>query len=256
MFIAEITLKCQVKADRVVCNDAVWSLLASLYKNGQILSDYFFAEEVRGYRAFVQLPEKNSLSKANDRKYVQQSYAELSKAGIKQSVVKILGCKSDEKSCTCGKPSSYILFTTFLDITSPVRCGDCFHSVPLYRIPPTYDETEYYDLLQWQADYQACDTLQMHCETGERFGTREISDLNSSLSKRGRKLCQKIEQSSQTPTYYYLYRSNNGRSLARERSRRCPGCGKAWLLNEPLHKLFDFRCDTCRLLSNISWNLR
>jgi predicted nucleic acid-binding Zn ribbon protein len=255
MFVAEIKLKCRAKNDRETCEDAIWGLLAALYKNGQILPDYFLAENKQGYCAFVQLPEENSLQQAHNRKYVRQSYAQLNEAGVAPPIIKILGRTPQILACACRKPASYILYTHFLDITSCLCCGDCFKFIPLYRIPPTCDDNEYYDLLQWQADYQACDTLQMHCATGERFGTRELSEVNSSLSQRGRKICQKIEQLTQTPTYYYLYRSNSGRNLAAEQSRKCPACGKAWALAEPFH-FFDFRCDPCRLLSNISWNLR
>ena len=256
MFVAEIKLKRRAKSEPEACENAVWSLLAALDKNGQILPDYFLSETNQGYQAFVQLPEIDALHQRHQRKYVRQSYAELETTGLTPPTVKVLGRVPQAAACTCHQPASYILYTNYLNTTSGLRCGDCFNFIPLYRIPPTYDDNEYFDLLQWRADFQACDTLQMHCETGERFGTREMSEVTSSLSQRGRKICQKIEQLTQTPTYYYLYRSNNGRSLAAEQNRKCPACGDAWALADPWHRLFDFRCGPCRLLSNISWNLR
>jgi predicted nucleic acid-binding Zn ribbon protein len=42
----------------------------------------------------------------------------------------------------------------------------------------------------------------------------------------------------------------------REQRRRCPLCGGAWRLEKPLHRLFDFKCDMCRLVSNLAWDVR
>jgi predicted nucleic acid-binding Zn ribbon protein len=47
-----------------------------------------------------------------------------------------------------------------------------------------------------------------------------------------------------------------GRSDRAERTRRCPSCGKAWLRKEPLHRIFDFQCRRCRLLSNVAFDVR
>jgi len=147
-----------------------------------------------------------------------------------------------------------ILFTTHLEVQSPVRCGDCFGPVPLYALPPTYNDEEHYGVVKWAADYQACDRLQMGCATGERFGLREMSHFGSSLSRRGREVCRVIERKTGTPTYYHLFRWK-GRGLAAERRRACPGCGGAWLLPARRHERFDFRCEACRLLSNIAFSL-
>ena len=56
-------------------------------------------------------------------------------------------------------------------------------------------------------------------------------------------------------TFYFLSKGR-GRSRAAEQARLCPGCGGDWLLEEPRHDCFDFRCESCRLLSNIAWTVR
>jgi predicted nucleic acid-binding Zn ribbon protein len=124
----------------------------------------------------------------------------------------------------------------------------------LYLIPHTYDD-EYYNVITWQSDYKACDSLQMGCKTGERFGSREISKIDSSLSRRGIEICNQITNLTGLPTYYYLHRYND-QKRALEEKRKCPSCGGDWLLKESLHELFDFKCDQCRLLSNISWSAK
>ena len=126
---------------------------------------------------------------------------------------------------------------------------------PLYRIPRDR-HGEQNDVMCWQSDYQACDTLQMNTATGDRFGTHQLSAVDSSLSVRGRAIARRIEEATKVPTYYYLYRYG-GRSGALERKRRCPGCGGAWLLRYGAwHDEFHFRCTRCRLLSNIAWNVQ
>ncbi len=55
--------------------------------------------------------------------------------------------------------------------------------------------------------------------------------------------------------YYYLYKYN-GKSRTIEESRKCPNCKGGWFLNEPLHGIFDFKCDKCHLVSNVAWDVR
>lgn len=82
--------------------------------------------------------------------------------------------------------------------------------------------------------------------------TAQISDETSVLATIGRDLCQQIEQRTHIPTFYYLYRLGRDEG---EYQRKCPCCGGEWKLTEPLHDIFHFRCDPCRLISNLSWEL-
>lgn len=109
------------------------------------------------------------------------------------------------------------------------------------------------DLIKWQENWQACDQLQMNGSILEQQGLAEISEFHSNLSKHGRYLAQAIEQHSQIPTYYYLYRIG-GESLQAELERKCPSCQADWKLATPLFEIFYFKCDYCRILSNLSWN--
>ncbi|RYD27709.1 MAG: hypothetical protein EOP86_24150, partial [Verrucomicrobiaceae bacterium] len=152
--------------------------------------------------------------------------------------------------CVCPSRSAFVLFTDYLasDIP-PVRCLDCFDPVALHTLPHTADG-EHLGLLWWAADYRACDTLQMHCTTGERFGEQQLRRHDSSLSRQGRDLCSQLETLTGVPVYYYLHKTRS-RSRASELQRRCPSCGSEWRLEPRLH-LFDFQCGKCRLLSNIA----
>ena len=83
--------------------------------------------------------------------------------------------------------------------------------------------------MSWQSDYQACDTLQMNCSTLEHPGLAEMSGLRSSLTQRGRKICDQIAESTGRPTYYYLFRYS-GRKDRREKRLNCPSCHRGWRL--------------------------
>jgi predicted nucleic acid-binding Zn ribbon protein len=251
VFIAEFSIsKTQKRVSTEKREEAVQWLLGALLKNGQILDDYQCTEDSNSYFAFASLPARDALDSSHNNEYVQKCYTELKEAGLRQPRIRVRG--SAESVCECPKNQWFILFTQFLSIQSPLNCGKCFRAVPLYRIPHL-SGGEYLDVRHWQADYKACDTLQMHCGTGrDRFGTRQMSEVNSSLSKEGITLCRAIEKATRKPTYYYLYRYT-GRGDEYERNRKCPSCGGEWLLKKRLHRLFDFRCRQCRLLSQIAF---
>lgn len=54
----------------------------------------------------------------------------------------------------------------------------------------------------------------------------------------------------------YLVEIGRGLSAADEKARSCPSCGGEWALAAPLHEIFDFKCDSCRLVSNLSWDFK
>ncbi len=257
MYVAEIIFKRKGKPDKDAdAEDIIYSALAALLKNGQLLNgDFLIAHRNKDYIAFVSLPDKDSLDNKYDSQWVRDNYATLEAGGFARPVIHLLGSAlGTDAVCVCSRRNFFILFTTFLSMESPLRCGNCFGTVPLYTIPKKPNE-DYNDILGWQSDYQSCDTLQMHCTTGERFGLREMSGFASSLSKQGRAVCIEIEKKTGKPAYYYLHRYN-GISEKTERQRKCPSCKSDWLLKKPLHKIFDFRCNQCRLLSNIAWSVR
>jgi predicted nucleic acid-binding Zn ribbon protein len=233
--------------------DAVQALLASWYKQGQILDGWVLAAREGDIVAYVALPARDALSVAFANKYVRADLAKLDELGA-EPLVEVLGeYPGLDRGCECEAWEWLILFTNFLAREPPARCGQCFLPVPLYRILTSQDD-EHVGILHWAADYKACDTLQMHTETGERFGERQQAHHDSSLSVRGRELCRALDARVGVPMYYYLHESR-GRNRTSEADRRCPGCGGEWRLPEVLH-IFDFKCDGCRLLSSIACSVR
>lgn len=233
--------------------DSICCLAAAWLKNGQVYSWHTGLTE-SGVRVVASIPEEDALSPEFNNQYAARELGKLAECGT-TPVVSIIGRDPDEATaCACIQRSSLILFTTYLSEASPVRCGDCFHPVPLYRLPHTRDH-EHLELLQWAADYRACDTLQMHCTTGERFGETQMSASNSALSRGGRRIAAKLSELTGVPVYYFLYKAR-GVSGNTERKRTCPDCRGAWLLPERWHEMFWFRCDACSLVSTIARSLR
>lgn len=255
MIVAELIFKILRHLQENV-SDEISHLLHAMRKNGQLLGIEFpIAHASDRYLAYVMMPASDSLNKKYWNVYVKQQIDELQKLGLSKPIVNPIG--PDDESCDpcrCRSRTAFILFTTYVSLESPLRCFECFLPVPLYQIPPTSSE-EYSDVLSWVTNYKACDSLQMNCAVGEQFATRQLSAIDSSLTKQGRVVCDAITTGTKRPTYYYLYRSG-GRSLENERRRTCPGCSAAWLRSERLHGLFDFQCDHCGVLSNIAWNVR
>jgi len=234
--------------------DAVTSLLSTWRWNGQIVGEWPIAATKAGITAYASALERSSLSRKFANEYVKSEMSKLSAVGLSRPTVQVLGSDPEsDRLCSCRNRESLILFTTFLTVGSPLRCGLCLGMVPFYRIPPT-DRCEYSSIMSWEAAYKACDTLQIGCGAGERFGERQLQDFESPLSREGRKLCSRIEEATGTPTYYYLCRFR-GRSLRLERERKCPNCSHRWLLEKRRHKLVDFQCETCRLVSSIAYDL-
>lgn len=256
MFDAQLHFDLQPTADLDEVSDAVNRLLGALRMNGQVCGgEWPIVQGNASCATYVMLPVADALSPDHHSVYVREILAGvLARAGVSEPRITILGEDLDgDRSCQCGTPPSYVLYTTYVSLETPVRCGGCFLPVPLYSLPKT-NHDEYSDVISWQSNYQACDTLQMGCQVLERAATRELSRVDSTLSQEGLRICREWESSTGAPFYYYLYRYG-ARSRARELARLCPGCGGSWRLEEPWH-LFDFKCDRCRLLSNIAWDVR
>lgn len=239
--------------ERVV--DAAYDILSVWLKNGQIVGDDWpFVTSGPSFDVYVTIPEPGALQPEHDNRYAAAALRDLRERGLAPAVQVLGNNLARFGVCECESRSALLLFTHFLETVPPVKCLECFLPVPLYRLPYEHDQ-EHLGILQWEADYRACDTLQMHCGTGERFAERQMFHHESSLTRNGRDLCAKLESLIQTPVFYYLHKAR-GRSRAKEHARKCPLCGRDWRLEVPLHGIFDFRCDGCRLLSSVALSVR
>lgn len=236
--------------------EAIAEVVVALQRNGQMVEDNPITTVVRGgYQTIAAIPERQSLSRSAYSSRVRTAMRNLKRCGLLPPRVRLAGRQlASAPVCGCRRSASLILTTDFLTSEVPLRCGRCYDIVPFSRFPHTTEYGTYEDIISWTWHYQAFDGVWIASGAGERLAYRELSEHGSELSREGRDLCRCIEKRSGVPTYYYLLR-HYGRSVAAERKRRCPDCGGKWLLKESWHESYEFRCDHCRLLSNIAFDV-
>lgn len=256
MFIAQIRFEISEKDKTENQSETVDDFLYTLFFEGRIVGkEFIVARQDETFISFVSIPEKEALKSLKKQKSLKADFQKLIEAGISEPTFEVLGKETEyAELCDCRNSSAYVLFTHSLSKHSPIDCFDCGKTVPLYRIKQTKPQQLRY-ALSWQEEYKACDLLQMHCGFGERFGNKQMSQLDSGLTKSGLEICAEVKNLTGKNCYYYLYRYN-GISEKKELERKCPNCGGDWLLEKPFRKIFDFRCDRCHLLSNIAFSLR
>ncbi|MCT2562494.1 Zn-ribbon-containing protein [Chryseobacterium herbae] len=254
MFIQEVSIDINSKVNKDELFQE-FNLLMSFYRGngqtqGRIESQYINKNKI------VALPftlEKKSLDKKNNNTYVTRQIEKIETLSKSSISIKTVGKTLEDYKggCQCKKSDFFILITTYISIDSPITCGNCNQSVPLYKLPK-YRDFGYMPILNWETNYQSCDRLQMNCEVGERWSLNQMQELNSQLSKQGIEICEKLQELTKIPTFYFLY---NYRKYKSDQSNRpCPGCGKTWNLKTPHDYFYDFKCEDCKIISTLSPN--
>lgn len=276
MYIYEIFIDAQRKKSSTSWTQIIEAMecLASLYwKSGQAYCrDYPVFREQTSVVWVGQTIEKNSLADKYDSIWVKKQKEELQRLSQAKLQFRFRGINPNSGNCVCHckKTSWYVLFTNYATEAPPLQCGDCGLYVPLYRIPkPSYtpdeqrheiiSKQEYYYIRSWETDYQDCDSLQMSCGFAEKWGQRQMADVNSGLSVQGRELTTDLSERLSAPVYYYLYNYKKA-TIQAESARTCPLCHRPWFIaendpNQPVDRLYRFKCDFCRIVSNISFEL-
>lgn len=130
-------------------------------KQGSIESQYITNNTV------IALPftlERDSLDQKYNNIYVNEQIQKIEELCNSKIEFRLVGedYKDHHIACDCHKSEFYILMTNYITIESPITCGTCYLSVPLYRLPK-YSDSDYSTILSWETDYISCDTLQMNC---------------------------------------------------------------------------------------------
>ena len=157
---------------------------------------------------------RDAFRKANWNDFVRQRFASLADVKLRQPRIRFLGTVPETASdCQCARQRRFLLFTTFLHTEPPLRCLHCNGTMPLYRLPRS-TSGEHSALLSWESNYKVCDTLQMNCTVGERFGERQLSDPGSSLSRSGLAVCRRDRAAHWEPGLLLPYRGDTRRPSA------------------------------------------
>ena len=257
MFIKELSFECYQDTQYASVERAINNYLDMLRYNGQILGREFPVAMLGAiFTTRLVCPEKHSLNSQFNSPQVTRALAGLTTAGLLAPKIKSIAEDLNSQECaTHFTPSWQILYTTFLDTCSPLRRGETLAPIPLYRTPQAIANGDRKSAIKWQEEWVNLDELQMNGSAVSHAALKELGDINSKFFQRGRRLCQRIEEITAIPTYYYLYRVA-GKSLQQEENRPCPICGNEWRLNAPLFDIFDFKCEPCQLVSNLSWDFK
>ncbi|BCL68959.1 conserved hypothetical protein [Vibrio nigripulchritudo MADA3029] len=256
MYITELSFEVYRDTSMGEVEKAINYVLDCLRYNGQVLGRELPVHmDGAVFTARVVCPESNSLHPDFHSAQVKHAISQLADFGLLQPKVRVLGeDMNSDPSADCMEREWQILYTSYLHTCSPIRCGERFQPVPLYRLPPVANGDQK-QIIKWQEDWSACDQLQMNGSVVEHPSLYEISSSKSLLFRRGWDLCRRLKVVSGIPTYLYIYRVG-GKSKEEELARKCPTCGGDWKLEEPIHGVFDFKCDECMLVSNLSWDFK
>lgn len=256
MYQAQLSFECFQDTTMSAAERAILAVIDTLRYNGQIIGREFpTCLDEGAFHTRVVCPALDALHPKFFSPQIKHAMNDLAEAGLLRPKVKQLGRDlfSDE-SAPEHQPSWQVLYTNYLQSCSPLRCGDHFLPIPLYRIPAVANGDQK-QIIKWQEDWAACDQLQMNGSVNEHPSLQEIGSSTSRLFQRGWDLTKRIGYLTKVPTYLYLYRVG-GASLQEEQVRCCPVCNKPWRLDTPLHDIFDFKCDDCQLVSNLSWDFK
>jgi predicted nucleic acid-binding Zn ribbon protein len=252
----EVTVKKKGRLSAESDLELIDRYIGTLYMNGHILGQSFVvARAPRGYRFIVSTPLKDAMSARCQlaSRHVKRALQALAEGGFNKPKVANVSCRPSAEGagfCSCAESSYFILFTLPTAEESPVRCGDCFQSVPLYHLPPSPIFGEAYEEIGWKREFDSVDRI--HTCHGTRFANRQLTDPESSLSQSGRGICLDIELRTGKAVYYVLYRQNlSGRNEGLVKvGDRCPSCNGKWKMKKPVHGVFGLVCKKCKLMSN------
>lgn len=232
------------------------NVVTYLQANNQIISqDHQFILEDNQVRIPIVCPQINSLDAQYSHRFALHC--------LKQLQIKIQAPLQIQPT---GRAADLLAYQVPVDSSSyilhgrefsPIICGDTYQPIPLYLLPALNQEANsYQDLNLWHYAYQSLDELWLVSNYGERFASRQLQQVGSPFSQQGRGLCQRIEQLTGKPTYYFL--ANRRRwSASQDRAQRCPVTGREWLIEgRTFNDFIGFKCEESRLVSELSSMVR
>lgn len=216
----------------------------SLRANGQLVScNEIFLFQDDEVSLHVQCLRKDSLDRRYNSDYVNQWTSILSENyGVNVSYKFVGEHPVLVPTADIDSSTSLILYWGG---ASPVRSGDSFEPIPLYKIPYTNTrQKSYEDIHAWSNSYASLDGLWFRGSVGEKRFYNYLADIRSPLTRQGRSICTRLEGLTGKPAYYYLLNDDS-----RKIEQGCPSCGAEWEIDRKLLDRFDLRCVHCRLLS-------
>lgn len=254
MLLARLTFRSKSRLTEIQTR-AIDTLCRMWYDGGQILgTENPLVFKPRFAEAIVRLPERTALAARHAVPRAREGLKWFASQKIKIHT-EFLGEIDDESPADrCRTPRAYILFTHAYTVAPPVRCADCFRSVPLYRIPPwraddSIFNMQYMDVLKWQRDYSAMDKLWFDSSFAESYAFRQLSSPDSDLNKDGLSCRESLEERLGRKVYYFLFAHCTRDGTNRKPGHRCPICGGKWHQKGEVFTRFLHKCERCRVVT-------
>ena len=226
--------------------DMIDDYLSPLDNNGQFVSGYNLYSDGTFFYVTLVLPEEDSMSNAYGNHYVK-THTERLRTFFDIELIREGVDLEHHRSCACEKPSWFLLYPESGHY-SPLICGDCRGSVPLYKVPYPSSDTEHTEILNWRNAYCNMRNLWVH-SLWDRFTSAQMRKHNSKLNLEGRDICAELEKKLSVPVYYFLHYQIEAWVGAGKTPKVCPQCGNDWAVNPEFYK-----CETCRLITtNPDW---
>jgi predicted nucleic acid-binding Zn ribbon protein len=228
--------------------DLAQGYLAALDHAGQINGDCLLAWTNGILHAHVLLAEAGMEAPSHHSTRGIQALAAILTAFGVAPIWNILDDDAQRPAVSWSGAPWLCLFTHAMDNESPVCRGDGKGPIPVCVLP--VDDATKEALVSWQHHYKIHDEIWLYSGKLELPAYRQLADPFSELSTEGRDLCNKLEQATNSPTYYFLLRAW-GRKRG-EAQRRCPVCGGTWARTRATSAFLDFGfcCEQCRLVSH------
>jgi predicted nucleic acid-binding Zn ribbon protein len=227
--------------------------LWSLCFNGQIQDGWEVVKTDNNLTVFITQVDGDSLDEKYDGEYVKRNKKEMEP--IFELTYETVGTNYySDKICRCKNPSFYILYTAEFHFGSPVICGDCGRSIPMYKLPlPDPKDNgggrDYSWEIGWEKTYKNVDSIWRAC-LADRWSERQIINPKSALSKQGRDICKSFEKVTGKMFYYFLFDSDFNAKF--DLQGKCPECEKNWRVQKINDTDWLF-CDRCKLCTKKYW---
>ncbi|MBO5215126.1 MAG: DUF2310 family Zn-ribbon-containing protein [Clostridia bacterium] len=228
--------------------DLIWQFVYILECNGQILKDYKVIKN-KNYRLYVTTPKKDSLSEKYDSIYVKSvrekvlEYFTLSEEDIGVNI-------ESQEYCSCANRDAIEMQTYNTDIDSVFTCCNCGKPIALYELPYPENSADYSDVLTWQQNYSAIDTLWLNCISDRYTGNQRVN-FDSAVNKQGIEIAKYLSKRLGYPVYYHLS-CDYGKKIKVEKVGNkqihvCPKCGNVMKRVEFSNNCKIDVCENCAL---------
>ena len=225
--------------------EALECFLSSLPRCSQIIGEPVCGVVDSALQARVRLPRLDALAPHHMSRYGRRSLAKLESLLGSTLHVRILADGDETQNQGDWREAKWlVLYGAATDGIAPMRDqeGEC---VPSYLLPIDADNME--RICFWARDEERHTSLWFSGVSLEEEIFTALADPRSSLNSRARELAAMVERATGKPTYTHLFRHYALPGDA-ETTRPCPLCGSFWKVEG---EVFHFRCEPCRLTSNL-----